>query len=44
MALSRIWSAFILIAVLVASFKYMFSDDYRLFITIWWSAKAEIPS
>ena len=29
MALSRIWSAFILIAILVASFKYMFSDDYK---------------
>ena len=29
MALSRIWSAFILIAVLVASFKYIFSDDYK---------------
>ena len=29
MVLSRIWSAFIIIAVLVASFKYIFSDNYK---------------
>ena len=29
MVLSRIWSAFIIIAVLVASFKYIFSNNYK---------------
>lgn len=29
MVLSRIWSAFIIIAVLVASFKYIFSPNYK---------------
>ena len=29
MVLSRIWSSFIIIAVLVASFKYIFSDNYK---------------
>lgn len=29
MVLSRIWSAFIIAAILVASFKYLFSDDYK---------------
>lgn len=29
MVLSRIWSAFIIIAILVASIKYMFSDGYK---------------
>ena len=29
MVLSRIWSAFIIIAILVASVKYLFSDNYK---------------
>ena len=29
MVLSRIWSAFIIIAILVASAKYLFSDNYK---------------
>ena len=29
MVLSRIWSAFIIIAILVASIKYLFSDHYK---------------
>lgn len=29
MALSRIWSAFIIIAIMVASFKYLFSENYK---------------
>ena len=29
MVLSRIWSAFIIIAILVASVKYLFSDHYK---------------
>lgn len=29
MVLSRIWSAFIIVAILVASFKYLFSDHYK---------------
>lgn len=29
MVLSRIWSAFIIVAILVASFKYLFSDNYK---------------
>ncbi|MBP3840300.1 MAG: spore maturation protein, partial [Chryseobacterium sp.] len=29
MVLSRIWSAFIIVAILVASIKYLFSDNYK---------------
>lgn len=29
MALSRIWSAFIILAIMVASFKYLFSENYK---------------
>lgn len=29
MVLSRIWSMFIIIAIVVASFKYLFSDNYK---------------
>ena len=29
MVLSRIWSMFIIIAIAVASFKYLFSDNYK---------------
>lgn len=29
MVLSRIWSAFIIVAILVASFKYLFSENYK---------------
>ena len=29
MVLSRIWSAFIIVAILVASVKYLFSDNYK---------------
>ena len=29
MVLSRIWSAFIIVAILVASIKYLFSDHYK---------------
>ena len=29
MVLSRIWSAFIIIAIVVASIKYLFSDNYK---------------
>lgn len=29
MALSRIWSVFIIVAILAASFKYLFSDNYE---------------
>ncbi|HVG40709.1 MAG TPA: nucleoside recognition domain-containing protein [Chitinophagaceae bacterium] len=31
MALSRIWSAFIITAILVASFKYFFANDQQIF-------------
>lgn len=30
MVLSRIWSIFIVVAILVASFKYLFSDNYKV--------------
>ncbi len=29
MVLSRIWSAFIIVAIIVASIKYLFSDHYK---------------
>ena len=29
MVLSRIWSAFIIVAIVVASIKYLFSDNYK---------------
>jgi len=29
MVLSRIWSAFIIVAIIVASIKYLFSDNYK---------------
>ena len=29
MVLSRIWSVFIIVAILVASAKYLFSDHYK---------------
>ena len=29
MVLSRIWSAFIIVAIIVASIKYLFSDSYK---------------
>ena len=29
MVLSRIWSAFIIVAIIAASIKYMFSDNYK---------------
>jgi hypothetical protein len=29
MVLSRIWSAFIIVAIVVASIKYIFSDNYK---------------
>jgi len=29
MVLSRIWSAFIIVAILVASIKYLFSPNYK---------------
>src|SRR5687768_3667757 len=31
MALSRIWSAFIIIAITVAGFKYLFSNDQQIY-------------
>ncbi len=31
MALSRIWSAFIIIAIIVAGFKFYFSGDNQIF-------------
>ena len=42
MALSRIWSAFIIVAIAVASIKYLSSNDYKSVYNDMIVGKAEI--
>ena len=42
MALSRIWSGFIIVAIVVAAIKCFFSDK-RKFLAGWWLAKPMTP-